>query len=68
MLQYSDSQLAGRGSVESRGIGFEDLRISQIISCRKLMLHCWDELAGVPPFGSRRTLRIRRHDRASSLR
>ncbi len=39
---------AGRGSIEVSSVGFENLENTRGISAGTLMLHCWDELKGIP--------------------
>lgn len=40
-------ETVGRGSVEVSGIGFDDMHNTRSVTAGTLMLHCWDELAGV---------------------
>ena len=39
---------AGRGSIEVSSVGFENLENTRGIRRGTLMLHCWDELKGIP--------------------
>jgi hypothetical protein len=39
---------AGRGTVDITGVGFQDLDNTRSITAGTLMLHCWNELLGIP--------------------